>query len=190
MSIHSELPALPHGAYAQAPSQPSLPTPPGIPVSSTAQDALHNRLVGRDPSRQFEPFALPADPEAGAASSSVVDISAAAANRSNHELSRSSSDATSNLLSRSPSDVSSADVRSATSHVYVVHHDGGRPPVTVYTADGTEVVELPPRYNETASPPPPPEPAAASSSAPPPQTERSDLPKPPLSPGRLSVTNP
>ena len=30
------------------------------------------------------------------------------------------------------------------SHVYVVHHDGGRAPVTVYTADGTEVVELPP----------------------------------------------
>lgn len=32
--------------------------------------------------------------------------------------------------------------------VYVVHHDGGRPPVTVYTAQGTEVVELPPRYAE------------------------------------------
>lgn len=30
--------------------------------------------------------------------------------------------------------------------VYVVHHDGGRAPVTVYTQDGTEVVELPPRY--------------------------------------------
>lgn len=32
------------------------------------------------------------------------------------------------------------------SHVYVVHHDGGRAPVTVYTEDGAEVVELPPRY--------------------------------------------
>ncbi|KAK7468625.1 hypothetical protein VKT23_003129 [Stygiomarasmius scandens] len=32
------------------------------------------------------------------------------------------------------------------SNVYVVHHDGGRAPVTVYHADGTEVVELPPRY--------------------------------------------
>ncbi len=30
--------------------------------------------------------------------------------------------------------------------VYVVHHDGGRAPVTVYHEDGTEVVELPPRY--------------------------------------------
>ncbi|KAI0724191.1 hypothetical protein C8T65DRAFT_797593 [Cerioporus squamosus] len=37
-------------------------------------------------------------------------------------------------------------------HVYVVHHDGGRPPpVTVFTSDGTEVVELPPQYE----PPPP-----------------------------------
>ena len=34
----------------------------------------------------------------------------------------------------------------SSSHVYVVHHDGGRPPVTVYHQDGTEVLELPPRY--------------------------------------------
>ena len=31
--------------------------------------------------------------------------------------------------------------------MYVVHHDGGRPPpVTVFASDGTEVVELPPHY--------------------------------------------
>ncbi|KAI0761208.1 hypothetical protein BD413DRAFT_249684 [Trametes elegans] len=44
------------------------------------------------------------------------------------------------------------------SHVYVVHHDGGRPPpVTVFTSDGTEVVELPPQYETAAgsSRPPP-----------------------------------
>ena len=34
----------------------------------------------------------------------------------------------------------------SSSHVYVVHHDAGRPPVTVYHQDGTEVLELPPRY--------------------------------------------
>jgi len=33
-------------------------------------------------------------------------------------------------------------------NVYVVHHDGGRAPVTVYTSEGAEVVELPPRYPE------------------------------------------
>nr|VWP02574.1 Type III effector protein AvrBs2 [Ganoderma boninense] len=37
------------------------------------------------------------------------------------------------------------------SHVYVVHHDAGRPPpVTVFTSDGTEVVELPPQYESAA----------------------------------------
>lgn len=35
--------------------------------------------------------------------------------------------------------------------VYVVHHDGGRAPVTVYHQDGTEVVELPPRYVDEPS---------------------------------------
>ncbi|KZV76921.1 hypothetical protein PENSPDRAFT_645679 [Peniophora sp. CONT] len=39
-------------------------------------------------------------------------------------------------------------------HVYVVHHDGGGPPVTVYTDDGAEVTELPPSYadNRAAGP--------------------------------------
>jgi hypothetical protein len=30
--------------------------------------------------------------------------------------------------------------------VYVVHHDGGRPPISVYHPEGAEVVELPPTY--------------------------------------------
>ena len=56
----------------------------------------------------------------------------------------------------SPPDATSASgsdpqEQSATSagrrqNVYVVHHDGGRAPVTVYTEGGAEVVELPPRY--------------------------------------------
>jgi hypothetical protein len=41
----------------------------------------------------------------------------------------------------------------SSSHVYVVHHDGGRAPVSVYHQDGTEVVELPPRYNVAGSDP-------------------------------------
>lgn len=36
-------------------------------------------------------------------------------------------------------------------HVYVVHHDGGGPPVTVYTDDGAEVTELPPSYADNRS---------------------------------------
>ncbi|KAF7310589.1 hypothetical protein HMN09_00601700 [Mycena chlorophos] len=31
-------------------------------------------------------------------------------------------------------------------NVYVVHHDAGRPPVTLYPEDGVQVVELPPEY--------------------------------------------
>ena len=36
--------------------------------------------------------------------------------------------------------------RRATRNVYVVHHDGGHAPVSVYTDEGADVVELPPRY--------------------------------------------
>jgi hypothetical protein len=36
--------------------------------------------------------------------------------------------------------------------IYVVHHDSGSAPVTVYTADGTEVVELPPSYDGQGRP--------------------------------------
>ncbi|KIY67429.1 hypothetical protein CYLTODRAFT_397114 [Cylindrobasidium torrendii FP15055 ss-10] len=38
--------------------------------------------------------------------------------------------------------------RQPSNHVYVVHHDGGVAPVTVFHDDGTEVVELPPRYRD------------------------------------------
>ena len=37
--------------------------------------------------------------------------------------------------------------------VYVVHHDSQAPPVTIYHEDGTQVVELPPRYPAGASSP-------------------------------------
>ncbi|KAH8120503.1 hypothetical protein DFH11DRAFT_67842 [Phellopilus nigrolimitatus] len=36
--------------------------------------------------------------------------------------------------------------------IYVVHHDGGGAPVTVYTPEGTEVIELPPRYDGAPEP--------------------------------------
>jgi hypothetical protein len=53
----------------------------------------------------------------------------------------------------SPATMSRADAMStsgssepATRNVYVVHHDGGHAPVSVYTDGGADVVELPPRY--------------------------------------------
>jgi hypothetical protein len=39
-----------------------------------------------------------------------------------------------------------ADQSERRPNVYVVHHDGGRAPVTVYTEEGAAVVELPPQY--------------------------------------------
>ncbi|KAK0465235.1 uncharacterized protein EV420DRAFT_1513490 [Desarmillaria tabescens] len=47
-----------------------------------------------------------------------------------------------------PSQAGSGGSRIQSGQVYVVHHDGGRAPVTVYHENGTEVVELPPRYAE------------------------------------------
>jgi hypothetical protein len=60
-----------------------------------------------------------------------------------------------NELPPGPSRVLSAG---STSHapqnqVYVVHHDSQAPPVTIYHEDGTQVVELPPRYLAGASSP-------------------------------------
>lgn len=37
--------------------------------------------------------------------------------------------------------------RIPSNQVYVVHHDAGRAPVTVYTSGGAEVIELPPHYD-------------------------------------------
>lgn len=34
----------------------------------------------------------------------------------------------------------------AQSQVYVLHHDSQQPPVTIFHQDGTQIVELPPRY--------------------------------------------
>jgi len=54
-------------------------------------------------------------------------------------------------LSASGSSNPSSGSRGARPNVYVVHHDGGRAPVTVYTQEGAEVVELPPRYADGGS---------------------------------------
>lgn len=119
-----------------------------------------------DPSYQIEPFVMPSERELGFSSQSspantVFD--------SGHT--RNTSALTAGSLDRSRSPTASAISPTSTaphstmplappqrplsnenrsgSQVFVVHHDGGRPPVTVYAADGTEIVELPPRYIES-----------------------------------------
>jgi len=54
-------------------------------------------------------------------------------------LSRAESPQISSQLGRQTSDGSSHQV-------YVVHHDGGRPPISVFHPEGANVVELPPTY--------------------------------------------
>lgn len=60
-------------------------------------------------------------------------------------------DAMSAAGSSEPAESSSG--RRATRNVYVVHHDGGQAPVSVYTDEGADVVELPPRYAAGGSTP-------------------------------------
>jgi hypothetical protein len=73
-------------------------------------------------------------------------------------LTRDSPNASTSALQRMPSSntpmdsgIPSSSAVQQPSHVYVVHHDAGRAPVTVYTAQGTEVVELPPQYVDGSS---------------------------------------
>ena len=122
-------------------------------------------------SYHIEPFILPSDQELGVRSAPTASTSPAT---TLFDSSRHTHDASLSVLddrSRSPSDSAVSPSISAgpssfpfvpprrpvtpesrtASQVYVVHHDGGRPPATVFASDGTEIVELPPRYIESSS---------------------------------------
>lgn len=117
------------GIYAPSlgPRYQAVPNSLGHSTSSR----LVNRLAA-DSQYQVEPFVLP---------SATGDI-------------RSSSPPTEPL--RNPSLSSPSFVpdhgtqRNPGQQVYVVHHDGGQAPVTVYTQEGAQVVELPPGYSADA----------------------------------------
>ena len=49
-------------------------------------------------------------------------------------------------VTTSPEPVTSVAAPQQQSHVYVLHHDSNIPPVTIFHENGTEIVELPPRY--------------------------------------------
>ncbi|KIP08547.1 hypothetical protein PHLGIDRAFT_126951 [Phlebiopsis gigantea 11061_1 CR5-6] len=121
----------------------------------------------RDPSYRIEPFVMPSDHELGVRSTEHgTDSTSGTMVDSTHN--RTLADDRSRSPPRtalSPTAAStqghvgaplvppqrplSAEQRSA-SQIFVVHHDGGRPPpVTVYAANGDEIVELPPRYAES-----------------------------------------
>ncbi len=83
-------------------------------------------------------------------SSNVPTVGGASPTAMNPNANSISSNTNANIPPRSP--ISGfGPAPSGNQHVYVVHHDGGRPPpVTVFTSDGTEVVELPPQYENAA----------------------------------------
>lgn len=94
-----------------------------------------------------EPFSIP-----GGSSSSDPSVPLLPGGGSSPPAS--APDATSASGSSAPTDPSSGSAGgrgSGRTNVYVVHHDGGRAPVTVYTEEGAEVVELPPRYADADS---------------------------------------
>lgn len=85
-----------------------------------------------------EPFAMPT----GGPSSPQIDPSVPllqGGNVTGQTTTSRTADAVSTSGSSEPAGRSSRNV-------YVVHHDGGRAPVTVYADEGADVVELPPRY--------------------------------------------
>lgn len=111
---------------------PRFPGPPSTQYGMISSLNSTSTRPPQSPNRvgqyEIEPFALPTETHP----TSPPDVSAAA--------------------SDSQSDPSSGP--QGRSHVYVVHHDAGRPPVTVY-ADHADVVELPPTYVRPDDPDPP-----------------------------------
>lgn len=97
-----------------------------------------------------EPFAMPTTPGTPASPPSDPGAPLLQGNVGSPTI-MSRTDAASASGSSEPADASG---RRGARNVYVVHHDGGRAPVTVYADEGAEVVELPPRYvpGSTSSP--------------------------------------
>jgi len=138
--------------------------------SDDSPDHIVNQHRMRDGPYQIEPFVMPSEQEFGVRPTSAgndypsrpgttYDVSG----RHSHSTSLSQDHARALGSSSPPTTPGSGHTPSSSispllprprpleesrtpSQVFVVHHDGGRAPVTVYAANGTEVVELPPQY--------------------------------------------
>ena len=99
---------------------------------------------------EVEPFVVPQNTNSSdeALARGTTVLSSGSGSRSRVENDSASND---NSL-RVPSSPERERTRSSSGgQVYVVHHDGGRAPVTVYTSEGAEVIELPPRYDNNST---------------------------------------
>ena len=119
-------------------------------------------MLPRDPAYHVEPFTFSTDREFGVrvsaaspeSSSTPYDsMSTSQPMSTGHTRSHSIAPSMGSPTSAVPPGISPPRTiaEEPRSQVYVVHHDAGRPPVTVYAADGTEVVELPPRYTDSGT---------------------------------------
>ena len=114
-----------------------------VPTTSTAGVTSNSSLLNRlpaSPGYQVEAFTMP-DELGRAVAPEVRSPSAAYAPPGPARIASMYSDAPAPAM------------RPSAGHVYVVHHDGSAPPVTIYTQEGTDVVELPPRYPPYSSAP-------------------------------------
>ncbi|KAI0063174.1 hypothetical protein BV25DRAFT_455500 [Artomyces pyxidatus] len=135
----------PHGQYETVlnsagldPELAPLAHGPSRDLSSTTRDT---RATGSTGTYVVEPFAMP--------------MSTGSNNgHSGHSIMNDSTMPAEGSGGSGPSEPG-ASTGPGGQQVYVLHHDGGRPPpVTVFTVSGTEVVELPPRYADNGSPQP------------------------------------
>lgn len=129
------------GTYIYAPSfgsryqaVPNPSDPVETSLGHSASSGFSNRVnrLAADSQYQVEPFVL---------SSTTGDV---------HSSSTfAPTQSPSNPSLRSPSSVPDQGAqRNPGQQIYVVHHDSGRAPVTVFTQEGAHVVELPPGYPE------------------------------------------
>lgn len=79
-----------------------------------------------------DPYTLPSQPDQDTQMAVGEGLSRSASPNSTMQPARSE-------MMRQTSDGSSRQV-------YLVHHDGGRPPISVYHPEGADIVELPPSY--------------------------------------------
>ncbi|EPQ61020.1 hypothetical protein GLOTRDRAFT_69162 [Gloeophyllum trabeum ATCC 11539] len=129
------LPHMPADHYSAIPSSEPLQASTstrGAPRTMSSSRTLGHTSLGSLPSNQYhiEPFIMPNE---------VLQPPAAPPLESRPSTASGS---------RVPSDSQNSR---GVPNVYVVHHDGGRPPVTVFTDDGTQVIELPPQYIDERS---------------------------------------
>ncbi|KAI5823522.1 hypothetical protein K523DRAFT_403968 [Schizophyllum commune Tattone D] len=131
--------------HGDSPSSYAQPTPwidPHTPSTAvTPNNTLRNQP--KSPTKQASQGPGPVCPFTDQRRDSSTALSSLSQSPSSSAFPGTSTGATDST----PRPLSSADTpRPNGQNLYVVHHDGGAAPVTVYHGDDTRVVELPPRY--------------------------------------------